>query len=81
MELKQFRRKDSAFNFVTSGNFLQQHPTVYIYFGKHHFQVLDSPWIRNPQNVVCCWLDGVLVLDFRSEFIESTWSNLLYFTI
>jgi hypothetical protein len=72
--LKQFQRKDSAFNFVQTPPFLADHPDVYILQTPFHYDILDSPTIRKPLQVVAVWINAIKILDRSELFPESMWN-------
>ena len=74
MQVKQFRRKDSAFAYVEAPGFLEMYPTCYIFNNKFHFTIYDSPMINKVFQVVAVWSDGVKILDRNSLFPESMWN-------
>jgi hypothetical protein len=73
MLLKQFARKDTAYNFADS--IKTSHTDLYVSYSVYHYQVIASNRIRKPQNVVYYFYQGSLQLDNSLNFPATIYAD------
>jgi hypothetical protein len=73
MLLKQFARKDTAYNYADSIKNL--HTDLYVSYSVYHYQVIASNRIRKPQNIVYYFYQGSLQLDNSLNFPATIYAD------